>query len=117
MNNFLEVALPKGTVLFEAGAPADKLYFIQSGAIGMADKSGKVFVTLREGESFGEQAMLQGGIRGASAIAVEDAVCQEITVDGLRDMLKNKSPILIAVFEGLMLQQNMHNELRATLPG
>ena len=115
MNNFEEVSLPKGTVLFEAGAPADKLYLIQSGAIGMADKSGKVFVTLKEGESFGEQAMLQGGIRGATAIAVEDSVCQEITVDGLRDMLSRKAPILIAVFEGLMLQQNMHNDLRAKL--
>ncbi len=117
MNNFVEVSLPKGTVLFEAGAPADKLYLIQSGAIGMADKNGKVFVTLKEGESFGEQAMLQGGIRGATAIAVEDSVCQEITVDALRDMLSHKSPILIAVFEGLMLQQNMHNDLRAKITG
>lgn len=113
MSTFKEITLPKGTVLFEAGAPADKLYLIQSGAIGMADKAGKVFVTLRAGESFGEQAMLQGGIRGATAIATEDAVCQEITVDGLRDMLKTKSPVMIAIFEGLMLQQNMHNELRA----
>lgn len=113
MSTFKEITLPKGTVLFEAGAPADKLYLIQSGAIGMADKSGKVFVTLRAGESFGEQAMLQGGIRGATAIATEDAVCQEITVDGLRDMLKTKSPVMIAIFEGLMLQQNMHNDLRA----
>ncbi len=115
MNNFNEISLPKGQVLFEAGAPADKLYFIQSGAIGMADKNGNVFVTLKEGESFGEQAMLQGGIRGATAIAVADSVCQEITVDGLRDMLKHKSPIMIAVFEALMLQQNMHNELRAKM--
>lgn len=113
MSTFTEISLPKGTVLFEIGAPADKLYLIQSGAIGMAGKDGKVFVTLRAGESFGEQAMLQGGIRGASAIATEDSVCQEITVDGLRDMLKTKSPVMIAIFEGLMLQQNMHNELRA----
>ncbi len=113
MNNFKEISLTRGEVLFEAGAPADKLYLIQSGAVGMADKSGRVFVPLKAGESFGEQAMLQGGIRGASAIAVEDSVCQEITVDGLRDMLKYQSPIMIAVFEALMLQQNMHNELRA----
>ncbi len=113
MSTFKEISLPKGSVLFEIGAPADKLYLIQSGAIGMAGKDGKVFVTLRAGESFGEQAMLQGGIRGATAIATEDAVCHEITVDGLRDMLKTKSPVMIAIFEGLMLQQNMHNDLRA----
>ncbi len=116
MNNFREVPLAKGTVLFAAGAAADKLYYVQSGAVGMADKSGHVFVTLGAGESFGEQAMLQGGIRGATAIAIEDSVCLEITVDGLRDMLKQKSPIMIAIFEALMLQQNMHNELRAKTP-
>lgn len=32
MNNFKEISLTKGEVLFEAGAPADKLYLIQSGA-------------------------------------------------------------------------------------
>lgn len=116
MNNFKEIVLQKGQVLFEAGAPANKLYLIQSGSVSMTGKDGKIFATLQAGESFGEQAMLQGGIRGATAIASTDAVCQEITVDGLRDMLKSKSPIMIAVFEALMLQQNMHNDLRTTLP-
>lgn len=114
MNNFSEIALRQGEILFEIDAPADKLYFIQSGEIGMTDKTGKVFATLSTGESFGEQAMLQGGLRGATAIALRDSVCQEITVDGLRDMLKHKSPVMIAVFEGLMLQQHMHNALKLT---
>lgn len=114
MNSFDEVALDEGQILFKAGEPADKLYFIQSGAINMADKnSGAVFATLHAGESFGEQAMLQGGIRGATAIAKEASVCLEITADNLRNMLKHQSPILTSVFEALLLQQNMHNALRA----
>lgn len=113
MNSFEEISLEEGQVLFKAGDPADKLYLIQSGAIHMADKtSGAVIATLQSGESFGEQAMLQGGIRGASAIAKEPSVCLEITADGLRNMLKQQSPILTAVFEALLLQQNMHNGLR-----
>ena len=114
MNSFEEISLDEGQVLFKAGEPADKLYFIQSGAINMADKtSGAVFATLQSGESFGEQAMLQGGIRGATAIAKEPSVCLEITADSLRNMLKQQSPILTAVFEALLLQQNMHNALRS----
>ncbi len=114
MNTFQEVDLNEGDVLFEAGAPADKLYFIQSGAIDMKDKtSGTVFATLRSGESFGEQAMLQGGIRGATAVAREASKCLEITAEGLRGMLKSQSAILTPVFEALMLQQNMHNSLRS----
>ncbi|MDG1108804.1 MAG: cyclic nucleotide-binding domain-containing protein [Burkholderiaceae bacterium] len=111
--SFYEIRLKEGQVLFKAGEPADKLYFIQSGSIQMSDKNtGAVFATLRESDSFGEQAMLQGGIRGATAIAGNGTVLLEITADGLRDLLKTASPILTAVFEAMMLQQNMHNALR-----
>jgi CRP-like cAMP-binding protein len=88
MSSFDEIKLESGEILFKAGAPADKLYFIQSGTIQMADKStGAVFATLREGDSFGEQAMLQGGIRGATAMAGESAVLLEITAEGLRALM------------------------------
>lgn len=113
MSTFEEVTLEEGQVLFKGGDPADKLYVIKSGRIDMADRNtGAVFASLKEGDSFGEQAMLQGGIRGATAIAGEPTVCLEITADGMREILKSASPIMTAVFEALILQQNMHNALR-----
>jgi CRP-like cAMP-binding protein len=112
-STFVEIRLEEGQILFKAGEPADKLYFIQSGTIAMADKNtGAVFATLREGDSFGEQTMLQGGIRGATALAGNGTLLLEITAEGLRVLLKTNSPILTAVFEAMMLQQNMHNSLR-----
>lgn len=114
MSSFDEISLEEGQILFKAGDVADRLYFIKSGSIQMADKnSGAVFATLLEGDSFGEQAMLQGGIRGATAIAGKGTVLLEITADGLRTLLKTASPLLTPVFEAMMMQQNMHNALRS----
>jgi CRP/FNR family cyclic AMP-dependent transcriptional regulator len=113
MNDFEEVQFKAGERLFNAGDPADKLYVIQSGTVQMLDsKSGVAFASLSAGESFGEQAMLPGGIRGASAAALDDVICLQISSDSLRELLQAQSPIMMAVFEALLLQQNMHNALR-----
>jgi CRP-like cAMP-binding protein len=113
MSDFEEVRFAAGEALFKAGDPADKLYVIQSGTVQMLDaKSGVAFASLGAGQSFGEQAMLPGGIRGASAAALDDVVCLQITADNLKVLLKAQSPLMTSVFEGLMLQQSMHNALR-----
>ncbi len=113
MSGFREVDFQPGEVLFKVGSPADTLYVVQSGTIDMvASEGGGVIATVGPGESFGEQALLQGGIRSATAVAREAARCLEITGQGLRDMLRAQSPLLTPVFEALLLQQAMHNALR-----
>jgi CRP-like cAMP-binding protein len=113
MNDFEEVKFAPGERLFNAGDAADKLYLIVKGTVQMLDaKSNQPFADLFAGESFGEQAMLPGGIRGASAQALDEVVCLQITADSIKVLLKAQSPILMPLFEALMLQQSMHNALR-----
>jgi CRP/FNR family cyclic AMP-dependent transcriptional regulator len=113
MSDFEEIHFKAGERLFNAGDPADKLYVIQSGTVQMLDaKSGFAFASLSAGESFGEQAMLPGGIRGASAAALDDVTCLQITAASLKELLLAQSPVMTAVFEALLLQQSMHNTLR-----
>lgn len=113
MSGFREIDVLPGQVLFKAGEPADTLYVVQSGAIDMCSPDGEaVIATVGPGQSFGEQALLQGGIRSATAMAREATCCLEITGQGLRDMLRAQSPLLTPVFEALLLQQAMHNALR-----
>ena len=113
MSDFQEIRFQPGERLFNAGDPADKLYVIQSGTVQMLDaKSGVVFASLSAGQSFGEQAMLPGGIRGASAQAQGEVVCLQITAASLKELLMAQSPVMTAVFEALLLQQSMHNALR-----
>ncbi|MFN5777812.1 MAG: cyclic nucleotide-binding domain-containing protein [Burkholderiaceae bacterium] len=113
MSDFQEIRFQPGERLFNAGDPADKLYVIQSGTVQMLDaKSGVAFASLSAGQSFGEQAMLPGGIRGASAQAQGEVVCLQITAASLKELLLAQSPVMTAVFEALLLQQSMHNALR-----
>lgn len=113
MTDFQNVVFEPGDLLFEAGAPADKLFIILSGVVEMLDaKSGQAFATLGAGQSFGEQAIVPGGIRGATVRAREQTSCQVITADNLKLLLETQSPMMTPVFEALLLQQSMHNRLR-----
>ena len=113
MSDFQEIRFQPGDRLFNAGDPADKLYVIQSGKVQMLDaKTGAAFASLGAGQSFGEQAILPGGIRGASVQALDEVVCLEITAESLKQLLDAQSPMMMAVFEALLLQQSMHNALR-----
>ena len=81
---FFEVLIKPGHYLFHEGEPADNLYVVLGGSIEIRlDESDTVIATLGQGESFGEQAILYKGRRGASAFAREQALCLEITAASL----------------------------------
>ena len=72
-------------------------------------------VEITDGESFGEQAFLQGGVRGATAQAKNEVSCIQIASEDANQMLSEASPLWVPVFEALLLQQNMHNALRSPM--
>lgn len=113
MSDFPIVSYTNGERIFTAGDLADQLFFIQQGQVELLDAQGHVFTTLNAGESFGEQAFLSGGIRGASAQAAGDVVCLKISSEQANQMMAGTSPLLVPVFEALLLQLNMSNALRA----
>ena len=113
MSDFEKVNFKTGEFLFKAGDQAENLYIVQSGSVEMLNENtGVSFAILGEGESFGEQAILAGGIRGASVKAKEDVVCLVITAEALKSLLAKQAPMMTPVFEALLLQQSMHNHLR-----
>ena len=116
MNEFETVVFAAGQRIFNAGDVADHLYVIQQGQVQLLSPDGQVFATLPTGESFGEQAFLSGGIRGASAQAFDEVTCLKIPSQEANQMMGGASPLLVPVFEALLLQLNMNNALRAGLP-
>jgi CRP-like cAMP-binding protein len=112
MSGFTAVTFKAGEVLFAAGDAAHELFILQRGDIELLDgKSGQVFATLVAGESFGEQAVLAGGVRSATAVAKGDCACLTLTAAGLNAILKKESPISNLLFQALHLQLFMQNAL------
>ncbi|NBT47326.1 MAG: hypothetical protein EBT07_05830 [Actinobacteria bacterium] len=101
-----------GQVLFEKGDDADSLMIIMDGEVIIYDpETNKEIATIGKGVSFGEQALLQGGMRSASARAKTLVTCLQIPTEPLRQILKADSGILTCTIEALLLQLNMTNQI------
>lgn len=113
MSTFTEISFAPGECLFEAGHPADKLYIVKQGCVELLDRhTGQVFASLKAGQPFGEQAVLTGGVRSATARAKEATVCMVITATGLQQILQKESKVSRIIFRALLLQLLMVNRLR-----
>ena len=106
-----------GDVLFNRGDLADTFYVIQSGEVDLfVPPSNTFLVRLQPGESFGEQAILSGGVRSAQAVAVSTLICTEITALALQDTVMRQTTLIRPVLEALMMQLALNNAVRSVLP-
>ena len=111
--SFDTVTYEDGDMLFSAGDKAEKFFVIKSGSVKIMDPTGKhQIASLAAGASFGEQALLTGGVRAAGAQASGKTICMQITASGLRELLAKEGGLATTVLEALLLQLSMHNSLR-----
>ena len=82
--------LDPGETLFREHEPGEQLYLLARGAvsisIGGGDRTSRI-VTFAPGSIFGEAAMLDGGLRSATAVVAEDAVVYSLSRSGLERLL------------------------------
>ncbi len=113
MSGFKPVTYADGQVLFEPGESAYRFNVIKSGQVAIINRANQSqLAVLSEGESFGEQALIAGGVRSAAAQAIGETVCLEITARGLRELLAKESGIATQVLEALLLQLYMQNAIK-----
>ena len=80
------VRFEKDAILFREGDAGDAAYIVDVGAIGIFKtiEGGRIHLaTLKEGELFGEMAIIDGSARMAEAVAMEDSVVVKIPGDVL----------------------------------
>ncbi len=98
-----EKTLKPAEILFREGDAGDEMYLIKSGKIKITKGGGDVEKTLaylKEGDFFGEMAIIDGSPRSATATAVEESRLVIIDRDAFRKQVK-KSPLMEYVLETL----------------
>jgi len=101
-----------GQILFNKGDNAERLVIVLEGSVEIFDPVGNISLAiLGAGSSFGEQAILEGGIRDASVKASGKVKCLEINTDAFRTQLIKDTGLLLQTIEGLLLQLSMCNQI------
>jgi sulfate permease, SulP family len=107
--------LDPGETLFREGEPGEHLYLLARGAVSIsiegADRASRI-VTFAPGSIFGEAAMLDGGLRSATAVVAEDAVVYSLSRSGLERLLLSHPALANKLL--LNLGRHLSGRLRQT---
>ena len=108
--------LPSGTTLFAQGDAADSLYVVTSGSLGAfrkdADDNLRLIGRIQRGETVGEGALLSGGLRTASIIAIRDTELVRFSKDAFDKLVKEYPAAMLHIARLTMarLEQSLRGE-------
>jgi CRP-like cAMP-binding protein len=100
-------AYPRDTMIFSEGQPGKELYIIQKGSVKITkivDNNEVLLAVLKQGDIFGEMALIENKYRSASAIAYEDSVLLAVNKANFTQMIANQ-PQLIARLTKLLAER------------
>jgi len=83
-------SLEPGEVLFRTGDRGDALYIVANGKVEVVDDTvgdARLLAELGEGQTFGEMALLSGGPRTATVMAIDATEVMEIERKDFRDLM------------------------------
>jgi CRP-like cAMP-binding protein len=111
----------KGTVIFEEGQSGRRAYLVDDGRVELdrlVDGRRMPFARIGPGGIFGEMAVIDGGPRTASAVAIENTTVTVISERVFRYKLKTADPFLRALIRLFIanLRTSMPDALRRPPP-
>ena len=95
-----------GDIIFNEGDIRDNAFILESGSVdiirGLGTEKEINHATLKTGDLFGEMALIEPGLRSASAIAKDTTVTYVISSDVLEDRLQGLDPVVTSLFSMLI---------------
>ena len=95
-----EIEVPAGRVLCEQGQHGEELFVIIQGEVSIAI-DGKEVATLGPGDFFGEMALIDGGVRIASATAVTETGVLVLSRPEFRTLLSDVPEVAVVILEAV----------------
>jgi len=102
--------IKEGELIFSEGEAGDAAFIIETGAVGiykMVEGERIDLAQMKEGELFGEMAILDGSVRMANAYASEDSVVVRIPQKALEAKLDKYDPFMKSLVQ--ILVSNLRN--------
>lgn len=88
---------PKETMIFSEGQPGEEMYIIQRGSVKITkivDNNEVLLAVLKQGDMFGEMALLEAKPRSASAVAYEDCQLLAVNKENFERMVSSQPQIV-----------------------
>lgn len=89
---FETLEVKKGDCLVKEGAKGDYFYVLASGRAEISDRTGATHVRLKEGQYFGEEALISQAPRNASVTMLTDGLVKRLSCDDFTHLVKR--PVL-----------------------
>jgi NTE family protein len=110
------MALPGGQVLFHAGDPAESLYLITAGVLGVivttADQGQQLVAEIHAGETLGEMSLIAGDAHSATVVALRHAEFYQMP-KSVFDRLIDEEPKFLGWITRLLVQRLHRTTKRA----
>ena len=92
----MTVEYQAGEVIFKKGQEGESLYVILNGNVGITDE-GRELAMLKQGDMFGEMALISQGKRSADAVAVNDVSLLALKMDIINNIMPRDVSVQLLV--------------------
>lgn len=101
----------RGETIIRHGTEGDSMFIVHEGTVSVRVDENEV-ARLREGDFFGEMALLTGERRAADVIALDEVVTVEITKDAVQPILHDHPELAAAISAKVMERRGTLDQLR-----